>query len=156
MRKLGQRDSMRERSKPQANKWIHSFSHLTWWKELLLSNPQPVVKRGNKYMSTAAASEAAPFNTWTHVNNRSLYVMHCSVYLQQSIHSLLPICLSVFGQLQVAYWTTLKAVSDTELFASLLKAFLCSSHSPFSQWWTFGLVPQSLFQLLSCSSDLQD
>lgn len=42
-------------------------------------------------MSTAAASEAAPFNTRSHVNNTPLYLMHCSVYLHQSTLTRLPL-----------------------------------------------------------------
>lgn len=108
---------------------------------------------------------AASFNT--HVNNTTtssdaLFCLSASV----SCFSL-TILPPVFKQLQVEYWTTLKAGFDTELFvtskhsqptglqwlclevtASLLKAFLVLKSSPFSQWWTLGLMPQALFQLL--------
>lgn len=155
VRELVQRDSMRERERErgQNHKQINEYTVIAvppGGKSCCNLTPSLLLKQ-----EINTRLQRLPLRQ--HLSTPDLMLItHHFIWCIVLFIYILPICLSVFGQLQVAYWTTLKAGFDTELFASLLKAFLCWSHSPFSQWWTFGLVPQALFQLLSCSSDLQD
>lgn len=105
-------------------------------------------------MYTAAASEAAPFNTWSHVNNTLCDALFC---LSTSVpcFSLYYFASSVFKQLQVAYWTTPKAGFDTEL-CLITEGFSCVEVISIFSVMDTRLGATGPLSAASCSSDLQD